>query len=114
MPFVAVGAERATFTGFDLSSVVPAATLDAPGRGHVEEPAGLVPPTVGDPEGVTTTRLQPAARVAAATSGVEATRGMDRTRRGRTHPPGWELWVSETAGTPLRRRRRSDSAPRVG
>ena len=43
VPFVAVGADRETFTGFDLSSVVPAATLTRLGAAVSKNPHGLVP-----------------------------------------------------------------------
>lgn len=43
VPFVAVGADRATFTGFDLSSVVPAATLAHLGAAVSKNPHGLAP-----------------------------------------------------------------------
>lgn len=43
VPFVAVGADRATFTGFDLGSVVPAATLSHLGAAVSKNPHGLVP-----------------------------------------------------------------------
>lgn len=43
VPFVAVGADRATFTGFELSSVVPAATLAHLSAAVSKNPHGLVP-----------------------------------------------------------------------
>lgn len=43
VPLVAVGADRSTFTGFDLSSVVPAATLAHLGAAVSKNPHGLVP-----------------------------------------------------------------------
>lgn len=42
VPFVAVGADRATFTSFDLSAVVPAATLAHLGAAVSKNPHGLV------------------------------------------------------------------------
>lgn len=46
VPFVAAAAERDTFTGFDLSSVVPAATLTHLGAAVSKNPLGLVPADV--------------------------------------------------------------------
>jgi restriction system protein len=43
VPFVAVGADRATFTGFDLAAVVPSATLSHLGAAVSKNPHGLVP-----------------------------------------------------------------------
>jgi restriction system protein len=43
VPFVAVAADRETFTGFDLSAVQPAATLDHLGAAVSKNPFGLVP-----------------------------------------------------------------------
>lgn len=43
VPFVAVGAERSAFTTFDLSSVVPSATLAHLGAAVSKNPHGLVP-----------------------------------------------------------------------
>lgn len=43
VPFVAVGADRATFTSFDLASVVPAATLSHLGAAVSKNPHGLAP-----------------------------------------------------------------------
>lgn len=42
IPFVAVGADRDTFTGFDLSAVVPTATLEHLGASVSKNPHGLV------------------------------------------------------------------------
>ena len=42
VPFVAVAAERATFIEFDLSAVVPAATLDRLGAAVSKNPYGLI------------------------------------------------------------------------
>jgi restriction system protein len=49
MPFVAVASERDTFMSFDLSAVVPAATLDHLGAAVSKNPYGLV---VADTTGV--------------------------------------------------------------
>ena len=46
LPFVAVAAERDTFNEFDLSSVVPAATLTPLGAAVSKNPLGLVPADV--------------------------------------------------------------------
>ncbi|HEY9564096.1 MAG TPA: hypothetical protein VIR30_10040, partial [Nocardioides sp.] len=46
VPFVAVAAERATFMAFDLSEVVPAATLQHLGAAASKNPLGLVPADV--------------------------------------------------------------------
>lgn len=43
VPFVAVGAERGIFSGFDLAAVVPAATLTHLGAAVSKNPLGLVP-----------------------------------------------------------------------
>lgn len=43
VPFVAVGADRATFSTFELSSVVPSATLSHLGAAVSKNPHGLVP-----------------------------------------------------------------------
>jgi restriction system protein len=43
VPFVAVAAEREAFLEFDLSAVVPAATLDLLGAAVSKNPFGLVP-----------------------------------------------------------------------
>ena len=43
VPFVAVGADRATFMSFDLSSVVPTATLTHLGAAVSKNPHGLAP-----------------------------------------------------------------------
>jgi restriction system protein len=42
VPFVAVGADRSTFTAFDLAAVVPAATLAHLGAAVSKNPLGLV------------------------------------------------------------------------
>jgi restriction system protein len=42
VPFVAVGADRVTFTGFDLASVVPEATLVHLGAAMSKNPLGLI------------------------------------------------------------------------
>jgi restriction system protein len=42
LPFIAVAAERDTFVDFDLSSVVPAATLDHLGAAVSKDPYGLI------------------------------------------------------------------------
>ncbi len=46
VPFVAVGADRGTFTGFDLAAVVPAATLTHLGASVSKNPLGLAPADV--------------------------------------------------------------------
>ncbi|HDZ07732.1 MAG TPA: hypothetical protein ENH71_01490 [Pseudohongiella sp.] len=43
IPFIAVGSERSAFTAFDLSSVVPQATLEHLGAAISKNPYGLVP-----------------------------------------------------------------------
>ena len=45
VPFVAVGADRDTFMSFDLSAVVPSATLNRLGASVSKNPYGLVPAT---------------------------------------------------------------------
>jgi len=49
IPFVAVASERAAFLEFDLSAVVPSATLDHLGASFSKNPFGLV---AADPKGV--------------------------------------------------------------
>jgi restriction system protein len=43
VPFVAVAADRQTFMSFDLSAVMPAATLDHLGAAVSKNPFGLIP-----------------------------------------------------------------------
>lgn len=109
VPFVAVAAERDTFMAFDLSEVVPAATLEHLGAAVSKNPLGLVPADVSEIRKAheQSAPVQPPAGLANTAAGLAAAGGLDTG-------PVLAGSAGRLAVVGPRRRRRHPQRPRAG
>ena len=94
VPFVAVGADRATFTGFDLAAVVPAATLAHLGRRCRRTRSASSPRTCRGFAGRERRPVfNPPPGWPAPPPGWKPPAGWTPDPSWPDPPPGWELWL---------------------